>query len=96
MTRERIGMQFNLPRLLITLTLALTLAACASRNEAPAVASGGDDDDAFCRASGVAAGSNEYVACRKNRDVQRGNATTRADRTQRNLTETMINTPYKP
>ena len=60
------------------------------------VSSLGEDDDAICRANGVAAGSNEYVACRKNRDVQRGNAAAKADRAQRNLSETMINTPYKP
>ena len=38
----------------------------------------------------------DYVACRKNRDVQRGNAAAKVDRAQRNLSETMINTPYKP
>ena len=56
----------------------------------------GEDDDAICRANNVAVGSSEYVACRKNRDVQRGNAAAKADRAQRNLSETMINTPYKP
>ena len=81
---------------LIALTFAaLTLAACASRNETP-VAAVAEDDDAFCRAGGVAAGSSEYVACRKNRDVQRNNEVSKAARTQRNLNETMINTPYKP
>jgi len=90
-------MRSNLPRILIALTLiALPLGACASRNEAPPVASGGDDDDAFCRANGVAAGSSDYVICRKNRDAQRGNAATRAERIHRNLSETMINNPYKP
>jgi hypothetical protein len=80
----------------IILTLAaLTLSACASRNDVP-VSSLGEDDDAICRANNVAIGSSEYVACRKNRDVQRGNAAAKADRTQRNLSETMINTPYKP
>ncbi|WP_375412671.1 hypothetical protein [uncultured Bradyrhizobium sp.] len=80
----------------IALTLAaLALGACASRNEVP-VSSLGEDDDAICRANNVAAGSSEYVACRKNRDVQRGNAAAKADRTQRNMSETMINTPYKP
>jgi hypothetical protein len=74
---------------------ALALAACASRNEVP-VSSLGEDDDAICRANGVVVGSSEYVACRKNRDVQRGNAAAKADRAQRNLSETMINTPYKP
>ena len=80
----------------IILTLAaLALTACAARNEIP-VSSLGEDDDAICRANNVAVGSSEYVACRKNRDVQRGNAAARADRAQRNLSETMINTPYKP
>ena len=60
------------------------------------VSSLGEDDDAFCRANDVVAGSSEYVACRKNRDVQRSNAAANADRAQRNLSETMINTPYKP
>ena len=38
------------------------------------------DDDAFCRANNVAVGFERYVACRKNRDVQRGNANARTDR----------------
>jgi hypothetical protein len=80
---------------IIALALALTLSACASRNETP-VANITEDDDAFCRAGGVVAGSSEYVACRKNRDVQRNNAASKAARTQRNLNETMINTPYRP
>ena len=78
----------------IAVALALTLSACASRNETPVAAT--DDDDAFCRAGGAAAGSSEYVACRKNRDVQRNNEVSKAARTQRNLNETMINTPFKP
>ena len=60
------------------------------------VSSLGEDDDAICRANNVAVGSSDYVACRKNRDVQRGNAAARADRAQKNLSETMVNTPYKP
>ena len=81
---------------LTALTLAaLTLTACAARNDVP-VSSLGEDDDAICRANNVAVGSSEYVACRKNRDVQRGNAAARADRAQKNLSETMVNTPYKP
>ena len=80
---------------IIAVALALTLSACASRNETP-VASVTDDDDAFCRAGGAAAGSSEYVACRKNRDAERDRAAGKAARTQRNLKETMINTPYKP
>jgi hypothetical protein len=74
---------------------ALTLSACASRNDVP-VSSLGEDDDAICRANNVAVGSSDYVACRKNRDVQRGNAAARVDRAQKNLSETMVNTPYKP
>jgi hypothetical protein len=54
------------------------------------------DDDAFCRANNVAVGSPEYVACRKNRDVQRVNANTRADRRQRDLGEYMLNNPAGP
>ena len=89
-------MRLKTARLCIAITLAaLTLSACASRNETP-VASITDDDDAFCRAGGAAAGSSEYVACRKNRDVQRNNEVSKAARTQRNLNETMINTPFKP
>ena len=34
----------------------------------------GEDDDAICRANNVAAGSPEYIACRKDRDVLRNNA----------------------
>ncbi|MEA2917995.1 MAG: hypothetical protein QOJ15_10076 [Bradyrhizobium sp.] len=54
------------------------------------------DDDAFCRANNVAAGSPEYVACRKDRDVQRVNANGRADRRQRDLGEYMMNHPDHP
>ncbi len=61
-----------------------TLAACAARNDIP-VSARGENDDTICRANNVAVGSNEYVACRKNRDVQRGSAAARAERTQRNL-----------
>jgi hypothetical protein len=82
-------------RLVAIALAALTLTACASRNEIP-ISSLTEDDDAICRANNVAAGSSDYVACRKNRDVQRGNAAAKADRAQRNLSETMINTPYKP
>ena len=54
------------------------------------------DDDAFCRANNVAVGSPEYVACRKDRDVQRSNANARADRRQRDLGEYMLNNPDRP
>ena len=74
---------------------ALLLAGCAARQQ-NAVASSNDDDDAYCRASNVQAGSAEYIACRKDRDVQRSNATARADRRQRDLGEYMLNHPDHP
>jgi hypothetical protein len=80
----------------ITLSLcALALSACASRHDVP-ISSAGDDDDAFCRANNVAVGSPEYVACRKDRDVQRLHAEEKADRAQRNLGEYMLNHPDHP
>ena len=89
-------MRPNISIHLIALTFAaLALTACASRNEVP-VSSLGGDDDAICRANNVAVGSSEYVACRKNRDVQRGNANARTDRAQRNLAEQMLNNPTRP
>jgi hypothetical protein len=85
-----------IPTHLIVLTLvALTLGACARRSDIPA-SSLGEDDDATCRANGVVVGSSEYAACRKDRDVQRGNAAARADRAQRNLGEFMLNNPSRP
>ena len=78
----------------IALTLtALALAACSHRGEAPDVMG---DDDAFCRANNVQVGSPEYVACRKDRDVQRSNAAAKADDTQRKLGEYMLNNPVHP
>lgn len=75
--------------------VVVALGACAQRSQIP-VSSLGEDDDAMCRANGVAVGSSEYVACRKDRDVARGNAAARADRAQRNLAERMLNTPDRP
>jgi hypothetical protein len=89
-------MRFRTPNHLIALTLAaLALSACAQRNQLP-VFSLGEDDDGFCRANNVAVGSPEYVACRRDRDVARSNATTRADRRQRDLGEYMMNHPDHP
>jgi hypothetical protein len=82
-------------RLFALALVAANLSACAARNEIP-VSSLGEDDDAICRANNAAVGSSDYVACRKNRDVQRGNAAAKADRAQKNLSETMVNTPYRP
>jgi hypothetical protein len=83
--------QFLIPLLLITPLLT----GCLERGQPTMVNAGGDDDDAFCRASN-AVGSPEYVACRKDRDVQRNNANTRADKRQRNLGEYMLNNPVRP
>ena len=81
-------------RFLVALTLAaLALSACSHRGDT-SVSLG--DDDAFCRANNVQAGSPEYVACRKDRDVQRSNAAARADRKQRQLGEYMLNNPVRP
>jgi hypothetical protein len=84
----------SIPLLTITL-MVLALGACARRSDIPA-SSLGEDDDATCRANGVVVGSSEYAACRKDRDVQRGNAAARADRAQRNLGEYMLNNPGRP
>ena len=93
-------MRFTIPRLPAALVLAaLALCACAQRNQLPSYANStlNEDDDTFCHAGGkVASGSPEYVACRKDRDAQRGNAIDRADKKQRNLAEYMLNNPTKP
>ena len=88
--RSKITNQF----LALTL-IALALSACARRGAVP-VASLDGDDDVICRANNVAAGSSEYVACIKDRDAQRANATSRADSAQRKLGEYMINNPVRP
>ncbi len=89
-------MRFKRPTHLIALALAaLALSACAQRSQVP-VLSLGEDDDAICRANNVAVGSPEYVACRKDRDVVRGNAPARADRRQRDPGEYMQNHPDHP
>ena len=89
-------MRLKRPTHFIALTLiTLALSACTQRGQIP-VSSLGEDDDAICRANNVAVGSPEYVACRKDRDVQRSNATVRADRRQRDLGEYMMNNPDHP
>ncbi|MBR0686091.1 hypothetical protein JQ612_21830 [Bradyrhizobium manausense] len=82
-------------RLLIAVALAIAVSACSARYQTP-TAMGGDDDDAVCQSRGYAQGSPEYVACRKDRDVQRSAATARADRRQRDLGEYMLNHPDRP
>jgi len=81
-------------KLLALLLVAPLLAGCLERGQ-PVMVDTSADDDAYCR-SNAAVGSNEYVNCRKNRDVQRGNANARADRAQRNLAEQMLNNPVRP
>ena len=78
------------------LLLAPLLAGCLERGRPTIVDSSGSDDDAICRANNVAAGSSEYVACRRDRDVLRSNANARADRRQRDLGEYMLNHPDHP
>jgi hypothetical protein len=83
--------------LIVSICVALSLAGCAARHQAPVAAVGNDDDDSYCRANNtVAAGSPEYVACRKDRDVQRQRAEAKADRRQRDLGEFMLNHPDRP
>ena len=77
----------------VLLLAAPLLAGCLERGQPTMVNSGGDDDDAFCRANNVKPGSPEYVACRKDRDAQRSLAEGRADRRQRDLGEYMLNHP---
>ncbi|MHC2254166.1 hypothetical protein FBZ93_109276 [Bradyrhizobium macuxiense] len=78
----------------LALLLALPLlAGCLERGRSPIAESMGDDDQ-YCQAGGkVAVGSPDYVACRKDRDVQRQNAEARTDRRQRDLGEYMMNNP---
>ena len=83
--------QFLIPLLLI----APLLAGCLERGQ-PTMVDTGVDDDAYCRAGNVAPGSSQYIACRKDRDVQHSNANARADKRQRNLGEYMMNHPDHP
>ena len=89
-------MHFGFPKLPMALTfLALALSACASGGPTR-VSTLDQDDDTFCRANNVAPGSPVYIACRKDRDVQRDAAAARADRKQRDLGEYMLNHPDHP
>jgi hypothetical protein len=90
-------MRHNATRLCIALFLiAPLLGGCLERGQPPMINAGGDDDDAFCRANNVKVGSSEYIACRKDRDVQRSLAESKADRRQRDLGEYMLNHPDHP
>jgi len=95
-TTENRCMRPKSAQLLIAFVLAAPLlAGCLERGK-PTIVDTGGDDDAICRANNVAVGSSEYVACRKDRDVNRNNATARADRRQRDLGEYMLNRPDHP
>jgi hypothetical protein len=79
---------------LLLLLAALSLAACATRNEVPASAGLTEDDDTFCRANGtVAVGSPQYVYCRRDRDAARNAAIAKANRKQEDLGDWMLNHP---
>ena len=88
-------MRRNSALYLALLLVAPLLVGCLERGQ-PTMADTSGDDDAFCRANNVVVGSPQYVACRKDRDVQRGNANARADRRQRDLGEYMMNHPDHP
>jgi hypothetical protein len=90
-------MQSGIAKHFIALLLAAPLlAGCLERGQ-PTMVDTTRDDDAFCQAGGtVKVGSSEYIACRKDRDVQQANANARADRRQRNLGEYMLNNPTRP
>ena len=91
-----LSMRRNSSRPFIALLLVVPLlAGCLERGQPTMVDTSGDDD-AFCRANNVAVGSPQYVACRKDRDVQRGNANARTDRRQRDLGEYMLTHPDHP
>jgi hypothetical protein len=90
-------MRLNISAHLVALALlAPMLGGCLEKGQATLVNADGDDDDAFCRAGNLKPGSSEYIACRKDRDVQRNNANARADRRQRDLGEYMLNHPEHP
>ena len=82
---------------LALLFIAPLLSACLERGQPVMPETLAQDDDTFCRAGGtVAPGSSEYIACRKDRDVQRSRVEARADRRQRDLGEYMLNHPDHP
>jgi hypothetical protein len=85
-------LHFASPLIALLLTAPL-LGGCLERGNSVMVNGNGDDDDAFCSANNVKQGSSQYIACRKDRDVQRQNADARRDRSQRAIGEYMIDHP---
>jgi hypothetical protein len=67
---------------------AMLLSACSSFERNQPVAA--TDDDAICRSRGYEAGSKDYIACRKDRDVQ-ATSGNRMEKAHRNLAEDMLN-----
>ena len=67
---------------------ASLLSACSSFERNQPVAA--TDDDAVCRARGYQTGSKDYIACRKDRDVQ-ATGGDRMEKAHRNLAEDMLN-----
>jgi hypothetical protein len=87
-------MRLHLTTPLIALLLvAPLLGGCLGRDESVMRNANGDDDDAFCRGNNIKPGSSEYIACRKDRDVQHQSAEAKRDRGQRDLGEYMLNHP---
>jgi hypothetical protein len=87
-------MRHRLKISLIALLLAAPLlGGCLERGNSVMRNADGDDDDAFCLANNVKQGSPEYIACRKDRDVQHQAAEAKRDRSQRDLGEYMLNHP---
>jgi len=90
-------MRLNIAGYLIALALiSPMLAGCLEKGQPTLINADGDDDDAFCQRNNVKQGSSAYIACRKDRDVQRNNANARADKRQRDLGEDMVNHPNIP
>lgn len=83
---------FMAPRAMALAIVGLALTGCANleRHAVPVEATQ-NDDDAYCRQSAGPQGSDAYVACRKDRDVQRGRADNRIERQHRNMAERMLN-----
>ena len=85
--------------LLVLFLIAPLLAGCFERGQTVAVDTPQPpppDDDAICRANNTQPGSPAYIVCRKERDAARARSEARADRSQRNLGEYMLNNPVRP